>query len=578
LFIVVDSLLDDRFKSNPLVLGGPFIRFYAGMPLVTRTGYNIGTLCIIDTKPRSLSENQKFVLRTLAKQVITNFELRKKDKELHVLNENTQRLTKAKEEFFSNMSHELRTPLNAISGFSENLYKTKLDPEQKEQLGIIRSSVDILISLVNDILDYSKIDSGSLVIEKHTFNLRSMIKATFELLKIKAQEKNLSFILNVGTELPTYVKGDKIRLNQILINLIGNAIKFTKKGFVTLSIDSVADSAEKLDLRVSVKDTGIGIPADKLEEIFHRFQQVEGTTRVFGGSGFGLSISKSLVEMQNGKLDVTSEFGKGSEFSFSIKYQKSSKEEILLFEDGERASEPISKLNLKNIRVLLAEDNVINVKVIKKLFEGTGILLEAVEDGKVCIEKLKQKSFDVILMDLYMPEMDGYEATRYIRNTLNLKVPIIAFSANICETDRKKSLEVGMNEYITKPFKIEELLRTIYRFSHSINWKTLWEYTGNDGDFEKEMIEMFLIEMPKYLKDLEIVIEKEEFCAIKGAAHKIKSPLGIFGLEELKSNFVKIEELSAKLQIIPIVKIFADSQICLERILSDLEVVRKQMN
>jgi signal transduction histidine kinase/ActR/RegA family two-component response regulator len=460
-FEIRDALQDQRFSHNPLVLNDPHIRFYAGMPLKTPEGYNIGTMCIIDTKPRILDNRQRCVIETLARQVITNFELRKNNKELKEISEITMKLAKTKDDFLSNMSHELRTPLNAIYGFTEILNKTNLDRNQKEHVSIIKSSVEILVSIINDILDYSKLENGKLKLENNPFNLRDLLKGIYELLKIKAQEKNLSFKVYMERTIPSFIFGDRVRLNQILMNLLGNAIKFTNIGFVVLNIRLVKETHEDIKISFSVKDSGIGIPQEKLDEIFNRFEQAHGTTSVFGGTGLGLSIAKSLVELQEGNINVKSVYGKGSEFYFNLKYSKMNETEVDKFTQNEIRQSIKSNHCFNNLRVLLVEDVDVNIRLIEKIAEGKGIKLDTAKNGRICLEKLKENKYNLILMDLQMPEMNGYEATSYIRNRLHNDIPIIALSANISEIDKMKCLELGMNDYLTKPFKVENLLSAI---------------------------------------------------------------------------------------------------------------------
>jgi signal transduction histidine kinase/DNA-binding response OmpR family regulator/HPt (histidine-containing phosphotransfer) domain-containing protein len=661
-FISEDTSLDPNFIENPFVTHSPFIRFYAGMSLITPAGYKIGTVCILDYKPRKFDENEKFVMKTFAKQAITILELRKQNKELLTLNEKTIKLSKVKEDFFNNMSHELRTPLNAIFGFTEILNKTNLDFQQQEQLNIIRSSLDILICLINDILDFSKIETGNLKIEKHSFNFPKLINTTYELLKIKSEEKSLKFEVNISEQIPIYLIGDRLRISQILINLLGNAIKFTKKGSVNLNIEVIKETEEDILLNFSVKDTGIGIRAEKLQMIFDRFHQIEGITRIYGGSGLGLNITKNLVELLNGKLQVKSDYGRGSEFSFYLKFEKPMGEfRDLLFKKS--FEEPSCHTDFKNLKILLVEDNLINVKLIQKIFEGTYVLIDHAYNGKKCIQKLKLRKYDVILMDINMPEMNGIDATKYIRKNMMLNIPIIALSANLSESDKKICLEIGMNDYLTKPISFDLLLKCVQKHVEStnnlidksgntiikprksiklratkkdksltninkkatrgdqsfskcpnnftlrskyrkqssldiskistsdslkeinideemnfpinpnsnlpikhdkiINLEYFREYSLDDRDFEKELVEIFLKETPIYMNELNLEIEKENFGGIKNAAHKMKSPLGIFGALDLIKSFTNIEESSEKCDIHTITKnyLFCSSQI-----------------
>lgn len=666
-FEVRNALEDKRFDNDPLVLDYPFIRFYAGMPLKTPDGYNLGTLCIIDTKPRILNNKQRSVLQTLSSQIMTNFELRKNNKELKLMNEKAMKLAETKDCFLTNMSHELRTPLNAIYGFTELLHNTNLDSNQKEHVSIIKSSVEILKYLVNDILDYSKLENNKLHLEKNPFDLRDLIKGMYELYKIKAQQKNLSLRINIDRTIPSYLYGDKLRLHQILMNLLGNAIKFTNAGSVILNIRQVDETQEDIQISFSVIDTGIGIDQDKLTKIFDRFQQAHGTTSMYSGTGLGLSITKSLVELQQGEIKVKSLYGKGSEFCFDLRYNKIKENEMSRLIQEEKRQFNMSNYLYNKLKILLVEDVDVNIRLIEKILEGKGIELDTAKNGRICIDKLEKNEYDLILMDLQMPEMNGYEATSYIRNILVLDIPIIALSANISEIEIKKCIEIGMNEYITKPFKIDHLFscmseclkmgkyinnskpqKNVYIKSpyisreQSNNFKTyliqdsesnaissktlkifmksyhhfkniaikdrkgrkfgkiinnnfsklllnpsqensltrienqskktqekninkfeivnincLKEYTGYDNQLEKEIMEKFLVEIPEYVQELEDEIFKENFVNIKKSAHKIKSPVAMFGLEELRNKLKEIEDFSEKNEISKIFQIFS---------------------
>jgi signal transduction histidine kinase len=343
---------------------------------------------------------------TLARQIIVNMELRLKNVELESAN-------KAKEDFLSNMSHEIRTPMNAIAGFTDLLLKTKVNDEQAGMLKIIKSSTELLITIINDILDYSKIESGKLTLETEVFNLRDCISVIYELLKIKPREKGIYFELILDKKLPMFIKGDKTRLSQILTNLIGNAIKFTSEGGVKLKAEVIDKNHNMCEIKFSVIDTGIGIDKDNISKIFERFEQAESsTTRKFGGTGLVLSISKSLVSLYGGELIVESSLGQGSNFNFTITVQIPDLEELSMLglnhSPNTRNNNNELALNGKNI--LLVEDTEVNVKLVKKILENKNVCLDVAENGKVCIDKLKLKNYDAILMDLQMPVMDGFEA------------------------------------------------------------------------------------------------------------------------------------------------------------------------
>jgi signal transduction histidine kinase/CheY-like chemotaxis protein len=463
-FEVCDSTKDIRFEENVFVKGQSSpLKYYGGYPLKSPSGYNLGSLCVCDLNAMKLNEEQILALKTLADQVVVHLELRKHNKLLKAALEKTQKLSRAKDEFVSNMSHELRTPLNAISGFADAVLKSSLDNEQKEALGIIKSSSDILITLINDILDFSKIESGKLGIEKQPFNLRIAMKHVKDLLSQKAKEKGNNLNFYIEESVPENLLGDKVRINQVIVNLVGNALKFTENGLVTLNIFNVSECEKNISLKFSVSDTGIGIPEDKLESIFERFEQAgKETFRKFGGTGLGLNISKNIIALHNGELKVKSVLGKGSEFYFTINYEKVNEVEEL---KNNLEPKNLDKLKtLENIKILICEDNVVNIKLIKNLFKNKLSSIEIAENGKIAISILeKSRDFDVILMDIHMPEMDGLETTKYIRNILKLKIPIIGFTASSSKSERERCLNFGMDDYITKTFISEEFYDQLSR-------------------------------------------------------------------------------------------------------------------
>lgn len=483
-FEIEDILSDPRFVENELVLEEPPLRFYAAYPIVSPKGYHFGSLCVCDLKANKLNEIQKEALKTLTDEVMVHLELHKQNKELKEANERAEKLAKVKDEFVNNVSHELRTPLNAIGGYAEILAKTDLDTDQKEAVCIIKGSCEILITLINDILDFSKIQMGKLRLENIPLDLRKTIKNVKDLLNPKAKEKNLKFDLKIDEKIPKFILGDKVRINQIIMNLTGNALKFTQEGSVKIDIKLLNETEKNLEIKFCVKDSGIGIPEDKLQTIFERFEQAgKDITRKFGGSGLGLNISRNLVELHNSKLELKSEVGNGSEFFFTIKFDK------LLDEDDSKQvvnkkvcnnyMERIS--NIKHLRLLVCEDNSVNIKLIKAIFKNKNINIEIAENGKIAIELLKRinKKFDLILMDIQMPEMNGFETTKYIRNIMNLNIPIIGFSASTSEIERNYCFEIGMNDYILKSFGGNEIFDKLDNF---VNTNKIYEEDLNGND------------------------------------------------------------------------------------------------
>ena len=361
-----------------------------------------------------------------------------------------------KESFLANMSHEIRTPMNAIIGFSDILYKRKLGVQEKEFITIIKSAGENLLKIINDILDISKIEAGMMTFEEDNFSVKETFKTLNGMLLGRAKEKNLELTFRCDDNVPDTFIGDQTRLTQIIINLVDNAIKFTNEGSVQVH-GKVGKIDEKMAfMEFSIIDTGIGVSKNKLATIFERFQQAEShTTRKYGGTGLGLSIAKLLIELQGGKLSVKSEVNKGSAFTFSISYKMSTQVQKPL----QQIEKKYDMKELGKLNILLVEDNHLNVMLIKSLFSENNLKLQTAENGKVCIELFKEnnastelaKPFDIILMDMEMPEMNGYEAVNIIRNKLKNNIPIIAMTANAMAGEREKCLDLGMNDYISKP-------------------------------------------------------------------------------------------------------------------------------
>ncbi|MFB9110211.1 GAF domain-containing hybrid sensor histidine kinase/response regulator [Flavobacterium gyeonganense] len=542
---IPDTLLNERFKEDPNVTGGFKVRFYAGIPLTTPDGYNIGTLCAVDHVSKELNEDQRNALSIIAKHVINQLELSTKNIELDAQKKIAERAVLAKDSFLANMSHEIRTPLNAIIGFTDLLAQTKLDTTQRDYIDSVQIAGENLLLIINDILDLSKIESGNLTIEAQPFNLKKTLKHVYNLLKIKASSA-VELNLFVDTELPEMVIGDQGRLNQILVNLTGNALKFTEEGEVTVSVKKVNETDDDYSLRFSVKDTGIGIQEEKLKTIFERFTQAEeSTTRRFGGTGLGLSIVKQLVELQNSEIHVKSKEGRGSEFSFTLTYKK-----------VDYVETPIEKLMEEHpgkLKILLCEDNALNQKLAKSVIENFGFELDIAENGEEGIDLLSKNNYDLVLMDLQMPIKDGYQTTEYIRKEMKLNIPIIAMTAHSLVGEQERCYDVGMDAYVPKPFKQAMLLETIKTVltkdtnqppKRKIDLLFLDEMSCGNPNFKQDMIDLFIQKIPNELAQLEEAFNTNDMENVKKLTHNMRSSLDIFMLKDL-SNFLSIIEQEA---------------------------------
>ncbi|MBA3683085.1 MAG: response regulator [Bacteroidetes bacterium] len=368
---------------------------------------------------------------------------------------------KTKEQFLANMSHEIRTPMSAIIGFTNLILETTLSQQQKEYLDTIHYSARNLLSIINDILDFSKINSGKLILEEADFDLNKSITSIMKVFHIEANKKNINLLCNIGPDVPCSLRGDSVRLNQVLMNLFSNAIKFTETGHIKLDVKALNKKGSLNILEFCVEDSGIGIPSNKLESIFEVFTQASSdTTRKYGGTGLGLAIVKNLVELHGGQIKVVSNIDQGTQFIFTLLFQDGAinTSTDINSEPEVNGSKKIQDLN--SIKVLVVEDNPYNQLLAQHVLEGMGCEIEIAENGKKAIEKIETTTYDIVLMDIQMPEMDGYEATRYIRAKGN-KIPIIAMTAHALNDDDAKCIHAGMNDYISKPFEPDVLYSKI---------------------------------------------------------------------------------------------------------------------
>ena len=474
---------------------------------------------------------------------------------------------KSKQQFLSNMSHEIRTPMNAIIGFTKVLSKTDMSEKQKEYISAIKTSGDTLIVLINDILDLAKVDAGKMTFEKIPFKMAASLSTMLHLFETKIQEKNLTLVKQYDDTIPEILLGDPVRLHQIILNLVSNAIKFTTEGTITVKVSLLKDEKEQVTIEFSVTDTGIGIPLDKIEKIFENFQQEStGTSRLYGGTGLGLAIAKQLVETQGGVISVESEMDKGSRFSFILYFLKT-KTNIELDNGFVELDSAI-----KNIKVLVVEDIALNRLLMKTLLDDFGFEHDMAENGKIAIELIQKTNYDIILMDLQMPELNGFEATEYIRNKMNSKIPIIALTADVTTVDITKCKAVGMNDYISKPVDEKELYKKILdqlqkpafgsekrskdntptesQARKYVNLKYLSDRTKANPKLMLEMISTYLEQTPPLIDAMKQSLHDKNWNLLQGAVHKMIPSFSIMGLNKDFENLAqKIQEYANNIQV-----------------------------
>ena len=475
---------------------------------------------------------------------------------------------KAKQQFLSNMSHEIRTPMNAIIGFTKVLLKTELSAKQKEYLTAIKLSGDALIVLINDILDLAKVDAGKMTFEQVPFKMSVSIAAMVHLFETKIWEKNLVLIKEYDNKIPEVLLGDPVRLHQIILNLVSNAVKFTSKGSITVSVRLLSEDDEKVKIEFSVKDTGIGIPESKKATIFDNFQQAtSGTSRLYGGTGLGLAIVKQLVEPQGGTISLTSKLDEGSTFSFILDFQKTTEQADIEIETTELDSEN------SNIRVLVVEDIPLNQLLMKTLLDDYGFERDMADNGRIAIDKLKTSTFDVILMDLQMPVMNGFEATDYIRNKMNLTIPIIALTADVTTVDLAKCKAVGMNDYIAKPVderilytKIIGLVKKSLPVTEiepepestelieikkikCIDLDYLNTRTKSNPQLMMEMITLYLDQTPPLINAMKKGLLDKDWKSLQAAVHKMIPSFAIMGMNvDFENMAKKVQEYAGSIE------------------------------
>ncbi len=488
------------------------------------------------------------------------------NKQLQIATEDANRSRKEKEEFFAYTSHEIRTPLNAVVGMSKLLAETDLKPNQQKYLRTIKSSAQNILFLVNDVLDLSKIEAGSIELENVDFSLEDIIDEVIHSLSFKVREKNVELKSDIDPNLPEVIKGDPVRINQIILNLADNALKFTNTGEVKIKVKKIGDSEKNIKLHIAVSDTGIGIRKSKINSIFDSFkQETVHTTRQYGGTGLGLAITQQLIQLMGGEIQVDSTYGEGSTFHFELEFKKSKNTKLRVTINQDQ------HINLKDLKVLVVDDNALNREIFFDLINDykNNVEVDMADDGKMAVQKVEKSDYDVVLMDIQMPRMDGYEATRYIRNEIKgpkSKIPIIAMTAHVLEGVAEKCDEAGMNDYVAKPINLKVLTQKIRQYVYAKGKETSEEIqeestdqnsfntqyvhldelsalVGGNQDKIEKYINIFLKSVPQDLEALKEALEARDWETVGKTAHKMKGNVGYMGIVSIKEDLLELEKL-----------------------------------
>jgi PAS domain S-box-containing protein len=543
--------------------------------VVTQRPRSDGTWVDVEAFCVPLSDHGKVTGALLLYQDIT--ERKRAEEDLLRAKEDAETANRAKSEFLANMSHEIRTPMNGIIGMTELALDTKLTAEQRDYLRMVKTSADSLLKLINDILDFSKIEAGKLDLEMRDFAFKQNLSETLNTLAFRARQKKLKLAWHVEPDVPERLKGDAGRLRQVLVNLLGNAIKFTESGEVAVDVEKERSDGDGVMLHFRVRDTGIGIPQDKQRMIFDAFTQADSSaTRKYGGTGLGLAITARLVELMGGKIWVVSAPGEGSTFHFSSRFEFAVAGDDRLPPQHRAKQVDDSKAGAKNgmrdspsLKVLLAEDNAVNRKLATSLLEKRGFQVVVTENGRDALEALERHSIDLALMDVQMPVMDGLDAVRAIRKKeqkTGAHLPIIALTAHAMKGDRERCLSAGADEYVTKPIHVAELLEAMERImknepavrSHSdsiskspipdepqplvFDLRAALERVQGDRELLEELGKLFAEECSKNVNEIRAALRNGDAGLVERLAHTIKGAAANLGANALAAAALRLEQ------------------------------------
>lgn len=461
----------------------------------------------------------------------------------------------AEKQFFANMSHEIRTPLNAIIGMSHLLYDTQPSAQQREYINILKTSADFLHSLISDLLDMTKIEAGHIEVHARPFDLAGLLRSTQKVFEMKLQGRPISIDVLLDTRITNAFVGDDVMLNQIMMNLVGNAEKFTEEGQIQIIGKVKKEEGDKTWIEFTVSDTGVGIPADKIGLVFKKFKQVNSQGYKHKGTGLGLAITKELVELQGGTISVKSQEGVGSSFTFVIPYTKS---KVQVEQKNNVDKQLVMAEELKTCSVLVVEDNLMNQTYIGNLLTKWNVPYIMASDGKQAVEQAKRQPFDIILMDIQMPIMNGYEATVAIRSTQNPNqhAPIIALTASAMLDHKSIAMEAGMSDFLTKPFEPAQLLSILQRFApaatidsegcilfhKALDRKRLSDLYGTDAAYASEMFSLFLTDVVPDIRTLPGLCAAQNWPVLANATHRLKPTLAMVGLSALEEEMKQLDK------------------------------------